>query len=224
MTVQQLFQEIDEEELIQYYFAHDECASYILYHNLTEEIDKLKSLIREVLRIFKTRTVTLNPDNIFFVIPYRGMGIENYAFFCEKTEILNKDVPEHYSIDEIEWDKALGGTLSHCTYWKFLNKVEIAYALFVDLTYMGFEEEERKHNIEWQFEEIKSAVNDISDKVIDFKDALNELGIEDFEFDSDPFEDEYYQIEGAYRRDIYNLFMKYEKNWLQESELLETNS
>ena len=226
MTVQQLFQEINAQEFLLYYMTHNECVAELPYRESVDfdKIDKFKLLIKNTFKDFQTRKVRDNPDDIFFVIPSAMLDEKNYVFSCNREEILTKEFPEHYSVEESKWDTVLGGTLSHYTYFKYFNKVEIAYELFNALTYMGFEEEDRNKNIENLFEDIKESIEDITYKISDFNDTLKELGIELSDIESDSFEDECYQLELIYRKDMFNLFMKYEKIWLQENELLENNS
>lgn len=221
MTLQQFFQEINEEEFVRYYVTHDIDIAYLLYYN--KPLDKIESAVKETLRLFKTKTIVENPEFIFFVLPYHLTDEKNYSFFCKKDEILTQESPEHYSVEEVDWDTALGSTLSHYTYFRYFDKLEVAYELFNSLTFMGFTEEEHKRSVENQYKEIQEALESITDTVMDFKDTMKELGVEDFEIESDEFDDEFYRIETEYSKSMLNLFIKYEKNWLQENELLENN-
>jgi hypothetical protein len=191
MTVQELFQSINEEEFIESYLRNDnetiECLfrKDIPINEIYQKINFFKEIVLGAFRRFKEMEVERNDEYIVFAIPrYDG---DTYAdsFLSLREEILNPEKIErieHYAYEFSPHEEILGYDVSEASRYEVGDDVTVALSIFNEMTFCGITEEHHKEKVEEITQSLKEAEESIENGTAEcrpIEDLFKELGWED---------------------------------------------
>ena len=228
MTVQELFKKIDKDEFIEYYMKNDGETLDVIFgekHSLEEKIKMVQHFKNVVLESFeKMRNLELERDEeyICFAIPYAED--ENFgwdSFISKREDILNKDKMdrvEKYAYELSPVEDTLRYDVSE-TCIKSYGELEVAVAIFCELTFCGVDfdrREERQTEINGELheslQEIEESIENGEEiKGIPAEDVFKSLGWVD---ERKPFEKEFdmnrMRCDGEHFMKIYKMIIDQE--------------
>ena len=228
MTVQELFKKVDKNEFIEKYLKNDGETLDIIFgseHSLEEKITLVQRLRDVVLESFeKMRQLELerDPEYICFAIPYAED--ENFgwdSFISKREEILNKDIIERvekYAYELSPAEDTLRYDVSE-TCIKSYGELEVAVAIFCELTFCGVDFDRREERQNEIHDDINESLQEIEEakengeeiKGVPAKDVFASLGWID---EREPFEKDFdmnrMRNDGEYFSKLYKMIIDQE--------------
>ena len=153
MTVQELFRQVDRDEFIEHYLKNDGETLDVIFeseHSLEEKIklvQKFKNVVLESFEKMRNLEIERDPEYICFAVPYAED--ENFgwdSFISKREDILNKDAIERvekyaYELSPVE-DTLRYDVSETCI--KSYGELEVAVAIFCELTFCGVDFDRRE--------------------------------------------------------------------------------
>ena len=142
MTVQELFRQVDRDEFIEHYLKNDgETLEKI------KLVQKFKNVVLESFEKMRNLEIERDPEYICFAVPYAED--ENFgwdSFISKREDILNKDAIERvekyaYELSPVE-DTLRYDVSETCI--KSYGELEVAVAIFCELTFCGVDFDRRE--------------------------------------------------------------------------------
>lgn len=190
MTVQELFKSVNQKEFVQKYLENEGQTIELIFgdkYTLEEKIrrvSKFKEIVINSFEKMKAMEIKRDEEYICFAIPYAEDDAFGWdSFISKREEILNKDNIERvekyaYELSPIE--ETLRYDVSE-TCIKSYGDLNVAVAIFDELTFCGVDIDARNERTEEIHEEINESLEeikntDIKSKTIKASDLFAELG------------------------------------------------
>ncbi len=180
MTVQELFKQVDKNEFIEHYLKNDGETLDVIFgskYSLEEKIklvQRFKDVVSESFEKMRNLELEKDSEYICFAIPY--VEDENFgwdSFVSKREDILNKDTVERvekyaYELSPVE-DTLKCDVSETCI--KSYGELEVAVAIFNELTFCGVDFDRREE----RQEEIHNDLNESLKEIDEAKEKGEEI-------------------------------------------------
>lgn len=187
MTVQELFKSLNPDSFVREYFLYDSTGMDAVYasDNISEAVSKLKSCIGAAFDRFCTSECVLSDDIVFGLSLGEIYSSPVDVFLVKRSELEtyqgNKEEErlETYAFEFEEPSAILGYQVSEaCLH--VLGDMRFACAIFEEMTFFGFDEEESKASKQDIMDSVDASMEEIeAGHTKSLKEVLANLGIVD---------------------------------------------
>lgn len=224
MTIQELFKCVDQKEFIRRYFENDCEALGLVFDNedMTEEtitkFNKYKKIVINSFEKMKTMNLERNEEYICFAIPYADDAAFGWdTFISKREEILNKDSIERvekYAYELSPVEEVLCYDVSE-TCIKSYGELDVAVAIFNELTFCGVDLDARNERTDEIHEELNESLEAVKNadtsQFISSKDLFAELGwVDDRKDFEKEFDNNRIKNDGEYFKKLYEMIINQE--------------
>lgn len=231
MTVQDFFKTIDEEEFVNNYLEYDKNFEKARNEQSTMEDRKRieengKKMVLSSFRYLKEMKINPNNDIVFGVAV--SDNEDNIDSFCVKEEEWkafkeNKEkVPERYGYYLDKEENILGYQISQVSRY-MLGDVRYAVSIFYEITFFGFDSENRKTKQEEVHKSLEESMKEIEENGTEncksMEEVMEEFGWKDErrEFEKE-FDLNKAKLEGEFFANLIRLIFKQETEYENRNE------